>query len=145
MNAVHELPPITISDYDFDRLLIYGIDAYLRGDYEVGFLLSELKRAELCHALDLPKGVVSLNCRAVYRRDHEQSLRSHFLVHPCDLMNPDEISVASPLGTALLGLRVGDQMPFRDAQWNTRHVVAVEGIGYRFIEDVPRKAVAVEH
>jgi regulator of nucleoside diphosphate kinase len=31
MNAVHVLPPITVSSRDFERLVTFGLDAYLRG------------------------------------------------------------------------------------------------------------------
>jgi regulator of nucleoside diphosphate kinase len=37
------------------------------------------------------------------------------------------------LGTALLGLRVGDRMSFVDN--GTLHEVFVEGIGFRFLDD----------
>ncbi len=49
-----------------------------------------------------------------------------------------ELSVASPLGTALLGLRVGDRMPFRIDDAGIQHVVAVVGIGRRFSDEPVR-------
>jgi regulator of nucleoside diphosphate kinase len=56
---------------------------------------------------------------------------------PDDLIWPGaEISVATPLGTALLGLRVGDRMSFQDDAGET-HEVFVEGIGLRFLDDGP--------
>jgi regulator of nucleoside diphosphate kinase len=42
--------------------------------------------------------------------------------------------VTTPLGTALLGLRVGDRMSFVDAD-GAVHEVLVEGIGPRFQDD----------
>lgn len=139
MDGLPSLPPITISNYDFDRLVVYGLTAYMHGDSNVVFLFSELERATVCPAMELPDQVVSANCRVIYRIDDEPCLRAHMLVHPCDLISPDdEISAGSPLGIALLGLKVGDRMPFCDTQTGGRHVVAVEGVGLRFVEDAPR-------
>jgi regulator of nucleoside diphosphate kinase len=136
MNAIHELPPITVTTRDFDRLVAFGLDAHLRGDSHADFLLSELKRATLCPPRALPSEVVSVNCRVLYRLDHAPGIRGHLLVHPLDLTGvADELSAASPLGTALLGLRVGDTMPFRDNRLGTQHVVTVEGIGWRFVDE----------
>ncbi|WP_336489881.1 GreA/GreB family elongation factor [Methylobacterium nigriterrae] len=136
MNAVHELPPVTVSTHDYARLVVFGLDAYLRGDTHADFLLLELRRATLCLPRELPGEVVSVNCRVIYRLDDEPRLRSHLLVHPHDLADlTDELSAASPLGTALLGLRVGDWMPFCDNRLGTQHVVTVEGIGWRFVDE----------
>ena len=61
----------------------------------------------------LPEDVVSTNCRVIYRIDDEPKSRAHLLVHPEDLIwTGAEISVTTPLGTALLGLRIGDRMSF---------------------------------
>ncbi|CAO4178654.1 GreA/GreB family elongation factor [Methylorubrum aminovorans] len=136
MHAVHELPPITVTTLDFDRLVAFGLDAYLRGDRHADFLLSELKRATLCPPRALPGEVVSVHRWVHYRLDDDPTVRGQLLVHPLDLTDlPDGLSVASPLGTALLGLRVGDRMPFRIDGTGTRHVATVEGVGWRLIDE----------
>jgi hypothetical protein len=54
------------------------------------------------------------------------------LVHPPNLLcGETEVSVISPLGTALLGLRVGAVMPFIEG--GERQSMKVEGIGMRFV------------
>lgn len=136
MHAVHELPPITVTTLDFDRLVVFGLDAYLRGDSHADFLLSELKRATVCPPRALPGEVVSIHRWVHYRLDDDPTVRGQLLVHPFDLTDlPDGLSVASPLGTALLGLRLGDRMPFRIDGTGTWHVVTVEGIGGRFVDE----------
>jgi regulator of nucleoside diphosphate kinase len=98
------------------------------------FLLKELRRARVCHPAALPEDVVSTNCRVIYRIDDEPKSRAHLLVHSEDLIWPSaEISVMTPLGTALLGLRVGDRMSFEED--GKLHEVCVEGIGLRFLDD----------
>jgi regulator of nucleoside diphosphate kinase len=135
MNAQHHLPPITIATCDYNRLLFTAMIRHGHGPRTSDFLLEELRRAEICHPAALPEDAVSMNCRVIYRIDDEPKSRAHLLVHPDDLMWPGaEISVATPLGTALLGLRVGDRMPFPDDDGKT-HEVFVEGVGLRFLDD----------
>jgi regulator of nucleoside diphosphate kinase len=135
MNARHQLPRITLAASDYNRLLFTAMIRNEHGRPITNFLLDELRRAEVCHPADLPEDVVSTNCRVIYRVDGEPKSRAHLLVHPEDLIWPGaEISVAMPLGTALLGLRVGDAMPFLDEDGDT-HEVFVEGIGLRFLDD----------
>jgi transcription elongation GreA/GreB family factor len=132
MHAVHELPPITVSTRDFDRLVVFGLDAYLRGERRADFLLSELRRATLCPPRALPDEVVAVHRWVRYRLNDDPTRRAQLLLHPQDLTDlPGGLSVASPLGTALLGLRVGDRMPFRIDDAGIQHVATVEGIGRR--------------
>lgn len=135
MNACRALPPITLASCDYNRLLFTVMLAPSPGEPALSFLLSELRRANVCHPAALPEEVVSTNCRVIYRVDAEPSTRAHLLVHPADLIWPGaEISVISALGSALIGLSVGDRMPYVEAD-GSRHEVWVEGIGWRFIDD----------
>jgi regulator of nucleoside diphosphate kinase len=134
MNAQHQLPPITLATCDYNRLLFTAMMRSEHGPRTTDFLLQELRRAEIYHPAALPEDAVSLNCRVMYRVD-EPKPQAHLLVHPDDLIWPGaEISVATPLGTALLGLRVGDRMPFLDDEGGA-HEVFVEGVGLRFLDD----------
>ncbi|MBB3019165.1 regulator of nucleoside diphosphate kinase [Microvirga lupini] len=135
MNMQHELPAITLATNDYNRLLFTAMIQEKHNRPAAEFLLMELRRAKVCHPGSLPEDVVSTNCRVIYRLNDEPKSRTHLLVHPEDLIwSGAEISVTTPLGTALLGLRVGDSMPFIEAD-GTRHVVLVEGIGLRFLDD----------
>lgn len=132
MNAVRELPPITVSNYDFDRLVAFGLAASHFGDCVADFLLSELRRATLCPTRELPEDVVSVNCRVSYRLDDHSTLHTQDLVHPNDLVDPEqEISATSLLGIALLGLRAGDRMPFCDAATSCEYLVEVVSVDLR--------------
>jgi regulator of nucleoside diphosphate kinase len=137
MNAQHDLPPIILATNDYNRLLFTAMIRQKHSRRTPDFLLTELRRAEVCHPAALPEDIVSTNCRVIYRIDDEPKSRAHLLVHPDELIWPGaEISVATPLGTALLGLRVGDRMSFQDDDGET-HEVFVEGIGLRFLDDGP--------
>jgi regulator of nucleoside diphosphate kinase len=133
MTTQHELPPITLAENDYNRLLFTAMIRQKANPRASDFLLDELRRAKVCHPSALPEDVVSTNCRVIFRIDDEPKSRTHLLVHPEDVIWPGaEISVTTPLGTALLGLRVGDGMPFVDD--GTVHEVYVEGIGLRFLD-----------
>jgi regulator of nucleoside diphosphate kinase len=137
MNVQHDLPPIILAANDYNRLLFTAMIRQKHSRRTPDFLLTELRRAEVCHPAALPEEVVSTNCRVIYRIDDEPKSRAHLLVHPDDLIWPGaEVSVATPVGTALLGLRVGDRMSFLDDDGQT-HAVFVEGIGLRFLDDGP--------
>ncbi len=135
MKTHRTLPPITLAASDYNRLLFTAMLQQKQGHRTTDFLLAELRRAEICHPADLPEDVVSTNCRVIYRVDDESRTRTHLIVHPDDLIWPGaELSVATPLGTALLGLRIGDCMPFLGDDGRT-HEVRVEGIGLRFLDN----------
>ncbi|WP_201864982.1 GreA/GreB family elongation factor [Microvirga soli] len=135
MNMQHELPAITLATNDYNRLLCTAMIRQTNNLPAAEFLLRELRRAKVCHPGELPEDVVSTNCRVIYRLNDEPGSRAHLLVHPEDLIwSGAEVSVTTPLGTALLGLRVGDSMSFIEVD-GTRHVVSVEGIGLRFLDD----------
>ncbi|MBO1905873.1 GreA/GreB family elongation factor [Microvirga sp. 3-52] len=134
MNTRYDLPPITLATNDYNRLLFTAMIRQKHNRRKPDFLLKELRRAKICHPSALPEDVVSTNCRVIYRIDNEVKSRAHLLVHPEDLIWPGaEISVTTPLGTALLGLRVGDRMAFVE-DGRVREVY-VEGIGLRFLDD----------
>ena len=134
MNTRYDLPPITLATNDYNRLLFTAMIRQKHNQRKPDFLLKELRRAKVCHPSALPEDVVSTNCRVIYRIDNEVKSRAHLLVHPEDLIWPGvEISVTTPLGTALLGLRVGDHMAFVE-DGRVREVY-VEGIGLRFLDD----------
>jgi regulator of nucleoside diphosphate kinase len=88
-----------------------------RMKFEMRLLENELKRAQIVEAEDLPRDVITMNSR-VELVDLETEERMQFkLVLPRDA-NIDEgkISVFAPLGTAMLGYRVGDEF-----QWHVPH------------------------
>jgi regulator of nucleoside diphosphate kinase len=128
MNSRPTLPDIIIGSQDYNRLMLTAIIVSDLGHPCAEFLLSELRRATLCHQEDVPREVVSLDRRVTYRVDDAAHQRTRLLVHPNDLVWPGaEIGATTPLGVALLGMRPGDRMryPGRDRT----HEVVVESVG----------------
>lgn len=90
------------------------------------FLRAELHRADVCPDKSLPRQTVVMNSTVTYRIDWGP-VRHGTMVFPHDRPARDgEISLLSPLGVALLGLRRGDSMPFFTADRGFRLVTVVD-------------------
>ena len=81
-----------------------------RVKWELRLLENELKRARIVAPEEVPPDVITMNSRAELL-DLESGERMEFtLVLPVDEnINDGKISVLAPLGTAMLGYRVGDE------------------------------------
>jgi len=91
------------------------------------FLRAELRRARFCAEPELPAQTAVMNGLVRYRIDWGPDSPSCRVVYPEDFTgNDDEISLLSPLGVALLGLRAGERMPFFTQDRGFRLLTVVE-------------------
>jgi regulator of nucleoside diphosphate kinase len=88
-----------------------------RVKWELRLLDNELRRARIVAPEEVPPDVITMNTRAELL-DLESGERMEFtLVLPVDEnINDGKISVLAPLGTAMLGYRVGDEF-----DWHVPH------------------------
>jgi len=103
---------IYITDYDMKRLTeliadIKGFNYYGRDDLKQ--LEAELERGQLVAPGDVPRDVITMNSTArLTDLDTGEDL-AYTLVFPKDAdIRQGRISVLAPIGTAMLGYRVGD-------------------------------------
>jgi regulator of nucleoside diphosphate kinase len=95
-------------------------------------LLRVLHRAILCSLDRLPDDVVTLDTFVTYRLADGGHVERRALVHPEDGMwSPAAVSVLTPLGLSLLGLRPGDRMPLVGSDGPMDTWVEVEDVGPR--------------
>jgi len=81
-----------------------------RGRSEMRALESELARATIVAPEDLPSDVITMNSRAKLLDLDTRERMEFTLVFPIDANIEDgKISVLAPLGTAMIGYRVGDE------------------------------------
>lgn len=103
-------PSIILTRLDVQRLehLIESLDETTPG---VQALQAELDRAEeVVGHEDVPAGVVTMNSR-VHCREEGSGKDYHLkLVYPDDAGEEGTVSVLAPVGTALLGLQVGQHI-----------------------------------
>jgi regulator of nucleoside diphosphate kinase len=122
------LPPIIIARRDHARLQRLAVNA-LRKRHPVGtFLMSEIRRAVVCDAYKMPRGVARLNEWVTYRIDGNKRTESKILVCPEEFISAEvTLSVLSPLGAAVLGMSVGNCMKFFSSEGGL-HFVIVESV-----------------
>jgi regulator of nucleoside diphosphate kinase len=102
-------PQITISSLDAERLEAM-IDATRADNEATGkALLDELARARIVAPEDMPSGVVTMNSTVRFEIDAPDEQFCLTLAYPKDMDHvANGISVLAPIGTALLGLSIGD-------------------------------------
>lgn len=117
-----ELEKLILSDQDYARLSLLANDELL-GD--------ELSRAVVVQADQMPANVVRINSRVVYLDESNGLSREIELSFPegADLKS-GKISVLSPVGSALLGLKEGQAIdwPFPNGQSRRLRVVSVKQV-----------------
>jgi regulator of nucleoside diphosphate kinase len=122
---------VTIPASDHRRLERLAQIAAEQGDMDALFLMGEIDRAEvvpdLAARLD---SVVTMGSWVTFWTNWERTRETRQLVYPEDYMSDQsQIPVLSPLGAALVGLKVGGEVPFF-AEGCT-NVVRVENVSRR--------------
>lgn len=101
-------PPILITDVDLARLrpVLDQHDTPLADSLD-----AELHRARVVAQRDVPSDVVTMNSEVVYEDLATGGRRSVRVVYPRDAdAASGRVSVLAPIGAALLGLRVGQEI-----------------------------------
>lgn len=119
-----ELPRISVTTHDYSRLGDMARRHLRSGRAATWFLIAELERAALCHPKEIPANVATMNSRVLFQVGADGEVEAGMLAYP-DQHVPGQrpVPVLTPLGTALLGLREGDRMPFEDWRGRKRSVV----------------------
>ena len=119
-------PQITVSSLDierlealFDALPIATANANAR-------LLAELGRARVVEPEQMPPNVVTMRSQVRFDIEQPPQQLCLTLAYPKDMAELDDgISILTPIGTALLGLSVGDRIdwPLADGQMSTLRIL----------------------
>jgi regulator of nucleoside diphosphate kinase len=132
------IPDITLPASDYrrlERLAQVGAD---RGDVDARFLLNEINRAEVVPdrgaRLD---SIVTMGSWVTFWFNWGFPRETRQLVYPEDYKcERTQIPVTSPLGAALVGLKVGSEIPFFTA--GRTNVVRIESVSRGDPNDVVR-------
>lgn len=104
-------PNIIVSSLDLARLELLLESLPPLQSQALDGLLDELARAEIVEPQDMPSNVVTMNSRVRFAIDKPDQEFSLTLAYPKDINGADDqLSVLSPVGSALLGLNVGDRI-----------------------------------
>jgi regulator of nucleoside diphosphate kinase len=119
------LPPVIIPAPDYARLEQLVRTAWSDQHPGAIFLLSEIRRDRVVDQEICRDEIVPLNRWVTYRLDRAPC-ESRTLVHAEDYVSPEhQLSVLSPVGAALIGIKVGDRMPYLSIEGEFHVVIAV--------------------
>lgn len=119
-------PKLVVLEDDFQKLnsLLHQIDATTAEQLE-----AELARAKVVSLESLPKDVVTMNSVVRFVDQATEKENEVRLVYPHEAnIEEQKISILSPIGTALIGLKVGQsiQWPLPGGKVKDVKVVSVE-------------------
>jgi regulator of nucleoside diphosphate kinase len=119
-----KLPAVVLPQTDYARLEQLVVKARADRHPFAPFLFSEIERARVTHDRAVLSEVATLNRWITYRLDWGPT-ENRCLVHPDDYACQDrQLSVLSPEGAAVVGIGIGDRMPFTDGEGN-RHLITL--------------------
>ena len=126
-HAAVERPPVTLSEAEADTLYELAWAARGKSQMSAALLLEELARAEFCDRASLPADVVTMKSEVVFvDEDTGEEHRVH-LVYPCDAdIESNRLSVLTPVGAALIGLRRGDRIDWPNRLGASRRLRLVD-------------------
>ena len=110
-NALATKGDLVISSFDKWRLLRLLNSAGTSSEYRVELedLTHEIERGAVVPPWDIPPDVVTMNSSVRVTNLEAETTHSYRIVFPADANYENgKISILAPLGTALLGYRVGD-------------------------------------
>src|SRR5690349_2763383 len=107
-----EQPRVILPQSQQKPLKKLAAEAFRNGHRQAPFLSAELRRALFCEDTILPGNIVVPGSRVSYRLDWQAPTPFKTLVYPEAFRDEaSQISLLSPIGVALLGLRTGEGMP----------------------------------
>ncbi|OHV90092.1 nucleoside diphosphate kinase regulator [Mesorhizobium sp. ORS 3428] len=126
---------IVVSDADHDRLSGLARAFLDRSPEMAEDLLAEMDRARIAAESAMPADVVRMGS-TVTLRDDDGSVQRVTLVYPSEAdIAEKRISVLTPLGTALIGVRAG-----RTVRWRSRDGRALSAAIHAVEQPSPRRA-----
>jgi regulator of nucleoside diphosphate kinase len=125
MTHAANLPPISVTTTDFDRLRALAQASTLAAE----FLAREIDRARLIEPEAAGDKLVTMNSRVRYRDDVTGQERTVTLVYPGEAdIEAGRLSVLTPVGAALIGLSTGQSIEWVSPSGGVRSLTVV-GVG----------------
>lgn len=120
-------PEIVLGHADHRQLNILAMAGLDHNADQSDDLLNELDRAQVIEDAEVPADIVRMGSTVAYRTDGGQT-PTVTLVYPVDAdIAAGRISIMTPVGTALIGLRQGQSITWRDRN-GKRHMLTVVSV-----------------
>ncbi len=101
-------PKIVVSSDDYKRLNTM-LDN-MPDSAAIDRLVDELERAEILDSQNMPADVVAMHSTVTFTVLSTRKTFTYTLVYPHEADTSDQLSVLTPVGSALLGLSVGQEI-----------------------------------
>ena len=117
------LPPVFLADSEADILADLALAVRERSPLAANFLLREIDRASTTSPAELPRDVVTMMSCVDFVDEGSGELHSVQLVYPKDADTDLHcISVLTPIGAALIGMRRGEAIDWADLRGARRRL-----------------------
>ena len=123
-----EKPAIQISETDYELIAQHAMRMEARFPEQAEMLFSEIDRAEVRQPEEIPSDVVTLGSLVSYSDDSSGTVRQVRLVVPGEAdIEKGQISIVTPVGVGLIGLRTGQSIdwPCPDGRARTLTILDV--------------------
>ena len=110
---MNDRSPITLTSSDYERLTQMLMSNKYRNLPGIDELQDELDRANVVEPEELPNDVITVNSTARFIDEASNEQFEITLVYPDKADGATKISVLAPVGSALLGLSVGQSIPWQ--------------------------------
>jgi regulator of nucleoside diphosphate kinase len=119
-------PHITLSADDYDRLMALANAAMSKAPDLATELAEEIGRAHVVARGRLPQEIVCMNSDVEFRDERDGKIQRLILVYPNEAnISERKLSVLTPVGTALIGLRVGDSIGWATPSGDLRRLTVL--------------------
>ena len=119
-------PRIVLSGEDYDRLSALANAAMNRMPDLAARLVEEIDRAHVLAKGTHLEQIVCMNSKVEFRDDSNGKIQKVTLVYPDEAdISQLKISVLTPVGTALIGLRKGDAITWETPAGETRQLTVL--------------------
>lgn len=126
-SSVAERPPLHMIESEAERIADLAINIEQRLPQVSALLLEETGRATVHSAADLPSGVVTMHATVEFVDEASGQSRTVQLVYPRDAdIDAGRISILTPVGAGLIGLREGQSISWPDRDGNERRLTIVK-------------------
>lgn len=106
-------PPIIVSSLDLERIEELLESPQYRNLPGIDALKNELDRANIVAPNEIPPGVVTMNSQVFFVEEGSNAEYGLTLVYPGPDNPPGAVSIFAPVGSALLGLSVGQSIAWQ--------------------------------
>src|SRR3954447_7197269 len=122
----HARPTITLSAEDYERLFALADAARKRVPDLADELADEIGRAHVLRKCQHPQHIVCMNSEVEFRDDTTRKVQRVTLVYPEEAdISQRKVSVLTPVGTALIGLRNGHSIGWETPNGEVRRLTVL--------------------